>query len=116
MAASFCGEIRRHATSGVYATGSPLTSQKPGGTPDLPPVSLPVKFACCQFRFVRQRRNDAVHGQLVGSGVEAAREAEFLLRAILKAELNMTNTLPWESHPRIRGVNVDWQYGHNARS
>ncbi len=60
------------------------------------------------FRNTKDIRDDAVHGDPVAVDMETARKAEQLLRRMLKAELGITEELPWETHPVIYAARLEF--------
>src|SRR5207247_2635310 len=59
-----------------------------------------------RFDKVKRIRDTAVHGDLVEVTLEIAREAEQLLRAMLKTDFELTEQLPWEKQPLVYGMRL----------
>jgi hypothetical protein len=60
------------------------------------------------FAKIKKLRDDAVHGDPVDISSETAREAERLLRIMLKAEFDLTDTLPWEKNQVIFSLSAEF--------
>jgi hypothetical protein len=65
------------------------------------------------FAKVKELRDDAVHGDQVEITPEVARDAERLLRTMLKAEFAITGELAWEKHPVIHSVSIQFSLHTN---
>jgi hypothetical protein len=60
------------------------------------------------FAKIKKLRDDAVHGDPVDISSETAREAERLLRTMLKSEFQVTQELPWERNQVIYSLSVEF--------
>lgn len=61
------------------------------------------------FDKTKRVRDSAVHGDRIEVTVEIARDAEKLLRAMLKATFGLTTDLPWEKQTRVSGLKLNFQ-------
>jgi len=62
------------------------------------------------FRAVARARSEAVHGEPVNVSVELVGQAKRLLVRLLRATFGIFDSLPWEQHPSIRGLILDYGY------
>lgn len=72
-----------------------------------------------QFKDLSDARNSAFHGSPTSVNLDTASQARTLLVQMLKTELALDFTLPWEQGPQMLGARVRYvlqHYGHHERS
>lgn len=62
------------------------------------------------FRDLVKVRNEAVHGDLVDVTRDHANGVQRLLVRMFKADVGITELLPWETHPAIYGMRTTFRF------